>query len=57
MTMKDNGMVIICRRTCDAMVWQWTGKALFEGHTFLLPTISGASVLRTPGSRFVAGTN
>lgn len=39
------------------MAWQWAGKALFEGHTFSLPTISGALVLRMPGSRSVIGTN
>ena len=39
------------------MVWQWTGRAPFEGHTCSLPTISGASVLRVPGSRSVVGTS
>lgn len=39
------------------MLWQWVGKALFEGHTFSLPMISGASVLGVPGSRSVIGTN
>lgn len=39
------------------MVWQWAGKALFEGHAFSLPTISGASVLKVPGSRSAVGTS
>lgn len=39
------------------VVWQWAGKALFEGHIFSLPTISGALVLRGPGSRSVVGAN
>lgn len=43
--------------TVATMVWQWAGKALFEGHTLSLPTISGALVLRGPGSRSVVGTN
>lgn len=39
------------------MVWQWVGKALFEGHIFSLPMIPGTSVLGVPGSRSVIGTN
>lgn len=64
MTIEGLEMALRYRRTCilyyhgmAITVGQWTGRLPFEGHTCSLPTISGASVLRVPGSRSVVGTS
>lgn len=57
MTTEDDVTFLGCRRIDDIMIWQQTGRALCEGDTFSLPMVSGASVLWTPSSRSVDGTN